>query len=402
MKALLDVLRTHPQLQFLPKDPRTLVKTPREKIVTKIIAPGEYLHIGLESKLKSLISRIPLESIPNELLIYFSIDGAELNKKIQIWPIQIRIINLPSCENPELVGIYKRESKPLNFEDFFEDFLSEAELIISKGGINFSNKLIGVKFRCFIGDAPARAYVLNHVSHVANNPCSKCKVEGLTYKKSRRFPSINHELRTDIKYRNLQDVDHHNGLSAIRKLPIDLVNDVPFDYIHLVCLGIMKKFIESVVFGKCQADKLQQFEIDFLANRLTTLQNYCPREFARIPQELDKYYTFKATEFRQLLLYTLIVVSSGIIRADHYNHFLLIHTSMRVLLNEASSEEDVNFVEVALQKFVVDAENIHGLEFITYNTTVFFILYLIINVMADCNLHPLLPMKIVSDYAVRL
>lgn len=125
--------------------------------------------------------------------------------------------------------------------------------------------------------------------------------------------------------------------------------------------------IESVIFGKCEARKLQQFEIDFLANRLTTLQNYCPREFARIPRELDKYHTFKATEFRQLLLYTLIVVSPGIIRGDYYNHFLLLHASIRVLLNDCSPEKNLDFAENALKNFIIDVENIHGLQFLTYN-----------------------------------
>lgn len=119
--------------------------------------------------------------------------------------------------------------------------MTEAELVNSKGGIYYNNKLIKIKFPCFIGDAPARSYVLNHVSHVAKNPCSKCKVEGITYKKSRRFPGVNHQLRTDVEYRSLKDVDHHNGESAIHKLPMDLVNEVPFDYMHLVCLGVMKK-----------------------------------------------------------------------------------------------------------------------------------------------------------------
>ncbi|XP_057329321.1 uncharacterized protein LOC130670127 [Microplitis mediator] len=366
-KALLEVLRTHPDLLFLPKDPRSLIKTPREKIVTKIVAPGEYLHIGFESKLKSMISRIPFESIPETLVFDFSTDGAELNKKIQIWPIQIRLINIPFLKNPELVGIYKGESKPQSFEDFFVDFVSEVELIISKGGIDYKGKKIPIQLRCYIADSPARANALGHVSHVARNPCSKCKIEGITYKKSCRFPGINYELRTDEEYRNLTDVDHHTGVSAIRKLPMDLVNQVSFDYMHLVCLGVMKKTVQSVIFGKFQVNKLQAFEIDYLSNRLMTLQNYCPREFARIPRELDKYGTFKATEFRQLLLYTFIVVSNRIITNDQYNHFLLLHTSMRVLLSDSSSEENVNFAEKALEKFIIDAEKTHGLEFLSYN-----------------------------------
>ncbi|XP_044578594.1 protein PFF0380w-like [Cotesia glomerata] len=320
-KAFLDVLRTHPSLTFLLKDSRSLMKTSRKKILTKIVPPGEYLHIGLEFKLHSILSHVSIESIPTELVIDFSTDGAELNKKIQIWPIQIRITNLPFYDDPEHVGIYQGHSKPRSFEEFFDDFITEAENIIKKGGIKFNNMIIPIRFRCFIGDAPARAAVLNHVSHVAKTPCSKCTVEGITSKRSSRFPGINYQCRSDEKYRNLTDVDHHINVSSISKLPINLVEQVPFEYMHLVCLGVTKKLVETVVFGKCKPNKLQQFEFDFLANRLLTLQNYCPREFARIPRELDKIHTFKATEFRQLLLYTFIIASSGIIQTDHYNNF---------------------------------------------------------------------------------
>lgn len=367
-RALLRVLRTHPYLLFLPKDPRALMKTSREKIITKIVSPGEYLHVGLEFKLQSIISRVPTEYVPNKLIIDFSTDGADLNKKVHIWPIQIRIINLPCYTNPEPVGIYQGPSKPNSFEEFFHDFIHEAESIIEKGGIKCNNKIIPIKFRCFIGDAPARASVLGHVSHISKNPCSKYKVEGITYKRSTRYPGINHPHRTDEEYRGLIDVDHHKNLSAIRKLPMNLVDQVPFDYMHLVCLGVLKKLVETVVFGKCQAIKLQKFEIDILSNRLTTLQNYCPREFARIPRELDKYHTFKATEFRQLLLYTFPIVSKGILQTDHYNNFLLLHASMRILLNDTSSIENVNFTDEALKKFVIDAENLYGLEFLSYNS----------------------------------
>ncbi|XP_074096748.1 uncharacterized protein LOC141525944 isoform X2 [Cotesia typhae] len=239
-RALLRVLRTHPHLLFLPKDPRALMKTSREKVEPKIVPPGEYLHIGLEFKLQSMLSQVPIESIPNKLIIDFSTDGADLNKNVHIWPIQIRIVNLPCNRNPQHVGIYQGPSKPNNFEEFFKDFIDESESIIEKGGINYNNKLIPIRFRCFIGDAPARASVLGHVSHIAKNPCSKCKVEGIIYKRSSRYPGVDHLHRTDKEYRELIDVDHHKNESAIRKLPINLVDQIPFEYMHLVCLGVTK------------------------------------------------------------------------------------------------------------------------------------------------------------------
>ncbi|XP_074102192.1 uncharacterized protein LOC141529519 [Cotesia typhae] len=364
--ALLKVLKLHPQLLFLPDDCRSLLKTPRDKIVVKEVAPGEYIHLGLEEMLQSILNRVSLESIPDKLLIDFSTDGAELNKEIQLWPIQFRVVNL-EYDKPELAGVYKGEKKPRSFADFFSDFVQEFGEIMKKGGIGYKQKKIPIEIRCFIADAPARASVLNHRGHIAKVPCSKCHIEGSRYSGSNRYPGINYKLRSDVDYRSLKDVDHHEGKSALYDLPIDLVQQVPFDYMHLVCLGVMKKTIESLVFGKCKPRKLPSFQINMLSTRLANLQLHCPREFARNLRELDKLCNFKATEFRQLLLYTFIVVFHGIITDQQYSHFLLLHSSMRVLLSNSSSSEDVNFAEEAVKNYVIQAEDVHGLQFLTYN-----------------------------------
>lgn len=364
--ALLKVLKLHPQLLFLPDDCRSLLKTPRDKIVIKEVAPGEHIHLGLEEMLQSTLNRVSLESKPDKMLMDFNTDGVELNKEIQLWPIQFRVVNL-EYDKPELVGVYKGEKKPQSFTDFFSDFFQEFGEIMKKGGIRYKHKTIPIELRCFIADAPARASVLNHRGHIAKVPCSKCHIEGTRYSGSTRYPGINYKLRSDVDYRSLKDVDHHEGKSALSDLPIDLIQQVPFDYMHLVCLGVMKKTIESLVFGKCKIQKPPSFQIKLLSSRLVTLQLHCPREFARNPREFDKLCNFKATEFRQLLLYTFIVVSHGIITDQQYNHFLLLHSSMRVLLSNSSSSEDVNFAEEALRNYVIQAEDVHGLQFLTYN-----------------------------------
>ncbi|XP_074106283.1 uncharacterized protein LOC141532028 [Cotesia typhae] len=317
--------------------------------------------------LQSILNRVRLKSIPDKLLIDFSTDGAELNKEITLWPIQFRVVNLEEYDKPELLGIYKGDKKPQSFTDFFADFVGEVKNIMMNEGIEYKQKKIPIELRCFIADAPTWASVLNHRGHTAKTPCSKCHVEGSQHGGSNRFPGINYEPRTDADYRALKDVDHHEGKSALHDLPIDLVHQVSFDYMHLVCLGIMKKTIGSLVFGKCKLKKLPSFKVKLLSNRLITLQLHCPREFARIPRELDKLVNFKATEFRQLLLYTFIVVFRGIITVEQYDHFLLLHSSMRVLLNSSSSPENVDFAEESLKSYVIKAEDIHGLQFLTYN-----------------------------------
>lgn len=58
------------------------------------------------------------------------------------------------------------------------------------------------------------------------------------------FDGINHSLRNDDEYMRRLDEDHHKeSKSPLSLIPIDMVSQVPFEYMHLVCLGVMKKIL---------------------------------------------------------------------------------------------------------------------------------------------------------------
>lgn len=178
-------------------------------------------------------------SIIQYLTCVSSVTGCALDKSgiIHIWPIQIRIANIQHTK-PIVVGIYKGTQKPLDPNAFFDKFVTDIWRIISSGGINFHGKRIPLRFRCFIADAPARAFILNHRSHTSSHPCSKCKVPGTRSKGRYVFNDVNHRLRTDEKYIRCFDEEHHKrGTSPLSNLPISMVSQIPFEYMHLVCLG---------------------------------------------------------------------------------------------------------------------------------------------------------------------
>ena len=52
-------------------------------------------------------------------------------------------------------------------------------------------------------------------------------------------------LRTDTSFRNREDEDHHTGRSILQALPIDMVKCFPLDYMHLVCLGVIRKLLRA-------------------------------------------------------------------------------------------------------------------------------------------------------------
>jgi len=164
------------------------------------------------------------------------------------------------------------------------------------------------------------------------------------------------------------DEDHHKGTSPLSMLPIGMVSQVPFEYMHLVCLGVMKKLLSAWICGKySQLSKLSARSISIISSRLEILTTYCPSDFARRPRSLNICSKYKATEFRQFLLYTGPVVTYGILDEQIYTHFLFLHAAIRILVSSSSSKNYLNFADLALKKFVDRCGHFYGPTFYSYN-----------------------------------
>ena len=71
-----------------------------------------------------------------------------------------------------------------------------------------------------------------------------------------------------------------------------------------------------------------------ISSVLTGLQKAIPAEFARKPRSLSELARWKATEFRQFLLYTGIVVLKNNVHESIYKNFLLLSMAICILTNE--------------------------------------------------------------------
>jgi len=58
INSILSVLRQHKCLARLPKDARSLLKTPRHRIISRIVHHREYIHIGIKSNILNMLSKI--------------------------------------------------------------------------------------------------------------------------------------------------------------------------------------------------------------------------------------------------------------------------------------------------------------------------------------------------------
>ena len=240
--AILHILKSHHCLSYLPRLSKTLLQTPRISNYNIVsIGLGQYVHIGFVTTLQQKLLSLPVNQLPTEVVIDISTDGATFNESVQFWPIQYRIKSINS--KPIIAGVYIEKQKPCDLYKFLELFVNDILQVLQNGGILINDKKIPLRIRCFIADAPARAFILNHKGHMSSNPCSKCKVEGFRLSNRMVFDVFDSPLRTDREYKMCVDVEHHNGESPLSVLPIGLVSNVPFEYMHLVLLGVTKKLI---------------------------------------------------------------------------------------------------------------------------------------------------------------
>lgn len=90
-------------------------------------------------------------------------------------------------------------------------------------------------------------------------------------------------------------------------------------------------------------------------------------DFSRLPRGLNEILRWKATEFRQCLLYTGPVVLKNNIYDNCYVHFVCLLVSFRIILTQNSSPYLIKSVEKLLIYFVNEFEELYGRQFVSLN-----------------------------------
>jgi hypothetical protein len=315
---LLHILKDeHPEL---PKDPRTLLGTV-SKVVVKDIPGGSYYHFGLLSGVKKSVEQCEdMQQIGDVLKVEINVDGLPLFKScsVQFWPILGLLMGLKT-KKPFVIGLFCGSSKPTIATEYFEDFVNEVNQLKNEG-VSLGGHQYRIQIAACVCDTPARAYVKNVKGHNGYSGCDQCTQRGIYAENRMTFPEVNAPLRTDESFAAMEDEGHHNGPSALATIGMGMVSKFPLDYMHLVCLGVMRKLLQLWVKGPLRT-RLGRHDIADISVGLLELKNQVPMEFARKPRSLKELDRWKATEFRQFLLYTGPVVLEEILPDDMYKNF---------------------------------------------------------------------------------
>lgn len=147
-----------------------------------------------------------------------------------------------------IIGAYYSRQKPSNSQEFLKEFIEEAKLLCNDG-IFINNKHFKCSIDTIIYDTPAKSFILQIKGHTGYLSCTKCITEGDFRCNKVCFPEINASL-TDLDFRLKTNENFHIGTIIVEKNPnFDLINNIPLDYMHLVCLGVTRRLLYLQLFG---------------------------------------------------------------------------------------------------------------------------------------------------------
>ena len=358
-----------------PVDARTLLNTPSTPVDYKILNDSQYYHFSFKKSLFNFLANLELNDIKcfNRLRVSginlkINCDGIPLCKSTsaQFWPLSAIVSdtsNMNDAENPMLIGIYYGVKKPQDCQEYLSDFIDELEdMQLNK--LAYKQFLFTVKVLNFICDAPARQFLKNITSHNGYFGCERCIQKG-KFDRTVIYPNISSRLRTNSSFLNKENISHHKGEFALERVINAPVTSFVLDPMHLIYLGVVRKMLNLWLKGPLNI-RLSVNVRKELSSSLINMANDFPCEITRKPRTLDETDRYKATEFKNFLLYSG-VVSLCVLEESVYKNFLLLSCAVRLLSDNNITEDSIKLSRDMLRKFVVHFGTLYGERYLVYN-----------------------------------
>ena len=105
-----------------------------------------------------------------------------------------------------------------------------------------------------------------------------------------------------------------------------MIQGFSLDYMHLVCLGVMKRLLKKWI-GTGRFDYvLSEANKDLINERLLAWKRCVPDNFQRKSRDLGHVGKWKATEFRLFLLYTGPFILKDVVNEAVYKNFVFVNS----------------------------------------------------------------------------
>nr|XP_050026874.2 uncharacterized protein LOC126522173 isoform X1 [Dermacentor andersoni] len=317
-----------------------------------------------------------------DLTLTFNTDGSPVYKssKASVWPIQFTINELPPGvrrQSPVLAGLWFGHKHPdmMVFMDKFVEALQAVGTVVWQHGTEtVRSKVHSI---CCSVDAPARAAVTNQTQFNGRFGCCWCLTCAEQIEGTPRY------IQTDFALRTEEGVLRDMKLALELNMPVNgikgpsplinlnLFNPVlsqAVDYMHCVLLGVTRQLTE---FWLDSANSQEPFYIgapSTIAKLDKRLLSICPPHcFTRLPRSLADRCFWKASEWKNWLLYYSLPTVLGVLPPRFWRHMSMLAEAIFTLLKSEISPTDLQCAGHLLESFVCRAANLYGTRFMTFN-----------------------------------
>ena len=160
-----------------------------------------------------------------------------------------------------IVGIFYGNSKPNPLNEVLADFINEVKILEKDGLVVTSNKTITVSIKCFVCDALARVFLKCVVNHTGYSSCERCEIKGEWNVRVTFNGDSEQNLRIDEKFNNFGYPLHQKAMTTLVEIVDSCMSQFSLDYMHLVCLGVMRRTLHYLMKGPriCRLSQQQIF-----------------------------------------------------------------------------------------------------------------------------------------------
>jgi hypothetical protein len=368
----------NPYFPTVPLTPKTLLDLqPEQNGTVSLMGEGEYVHFPWVDSLRKIIENNDTENTEKIVNLAVNVDGLPLYKntnKYTAYPILVSAMQYPKYILT--AGIYcsnKNNSKSMPdaeilLSKFVSDVMSLSNVLHTEKGV------FSIALGPFICDAPVRSDLKKIVYHSGYNSCERCIQHGKYCKGHVILSKSSATARTDKNFNDRVDPGHHNTPeieSFLEKLSFPMVSGFILDYMHLACLGVMKRLIMCWKTGKTSSKKIHfspRSRGMFDTSCLSLSKHLCNDFNRKCDGGMTNLANWKASEYRIFMLYTGIIVLSDkdIASKEVYQNFILFSVAMRFLLQESNCN-NMQFVHNLLIRFIEGAIKIYGHSILSYN-----------------------------------
>ncbi|EEB18138.1 conserved hypothetical protein [Pediculus humanus corporis] len=324
----------------------------------------ENIPINFKKTLNNIENKFIIQDMPpddnnflngDEINLKIFIDSFLISKKSNdiFWTILGSVNDLNSLIF--MIGIYKGILAPNDSNLFLKQFVIDVQNLCTNGLI-VNDRKYSVNVNRIICDAPAKSYVLNFKGCTGYSSCTKCTTHGEPVGSKVCFPTKS-TLRTDDDF--LSSCIYRNNIkTALLNIPnFGIVSKMPLDYMHLICLGVLKQLISLW-------DK--NYDLKKSNVNLFNIIKSSPKEFYSKLKPFRAYNYWSPSLLREFLLYYGPIVMINVLSPELYQNFLHLHVACRILcMNDKKNL--TGFADNILQEFILDFIKLYGKREVGHN-----------------------------------